>query len=70
MKVKDLIKALQKVDPEKIVVMAKDEEGNGYSPLEGISEGVYEADSSYSGEYGTVEDFPSGKKAICLHPRN
>jgi len=33
MRVKDLIEKLQKCDPDGIVVMAKGEEGNGYSEL-------------------------------------
>lgn len=33
MKIKDLIEQLQKLDPELLVVLSKDEEGNGYSEL-------------------------------------
>lgn len=51
MKVKDLIKQLQKCDPEKIVILQKDSEGNGYSPLEGIdNDSIYEEESTYSGD--------------------
>ena len=51
MKVKELIAALSAVDPESEVVLQKDSEGNGYSPLEGADpNSVYVPDSSYSGE--------------------
>jgi hypothetical protein len=83
MKVKQLIKELLKVDQERLVVMSKDSEGNGYSPLSDISEGAYQADSTWSGEFGlekltaedrkdgfSEEDIIDGVKAICLHPTN
>ncbi|MCP6727326.1 MAG: hypothetical protein KJI69_04955 [Patescibacteria group bacterium] len=83
MKVKDLIKELQEVDPERMLIMSSDAEGNSHSPLYSISEGAYLADSTYSGEYGlekltnedieygyTIEDLIDGEKAICLHPTN
>ena len=39
------------------IVMAKDAEGNGYSPLADASEAMYAADSTWSGEtYLTPED--------------
>jgi hypothetical protein len=34
MTVKELIAELQKFDPEAVVIAAKDDEGNGYSPVE------------------------------------
>ena len=83
MKVKDLIKELQKLDPERIVVMSSDAEGNSHSPLYSISEGAYREESTYSGDYGlekltdedikdgySKEDVVYGEKAICLHPTN
>lgn len=33
MKVRDLIALLEKQDPDRVVVMSKDPEGNGFSPL-------------------------------------
>lgn len=51
MKVKDLINALSSIDPDVEVILQKDAEGNGYSPLRGAdSEAVYIADSTWSGE--------------------
>jgi len=51
MKVKDLIKELQQMNPESELIMQKDSEGNGYSPLSGADgNAVYIADSTWSGE--------------------
>tara|TARA_R110000851_G_scaffold173052_1_gene319366 strand:+ start:1313 stop:1570 length:258 start_codon:yes stop_codon:yes gene_type:complete len=51
MKVTDLIAKLQKMDPDLEVIMQKDSEGNGYSPLSGIdANGIYIAESTYSGD--------------------
>ena len=36
MKVKELIEQLQKEDPEKIIVLQKDPEGNGYREICGV----------------------------------
>jgi hypothetical protein len=38
MKVRDLIEALSKVDPDLEVVLAQDEEGNGYGKLRDIDD--------------------------------
>ena len=37
MKVKELIEELSKLDPEALVVLSRDEEGNGYSELADIA---------------------------------
>tara|TARA_R110000803_G_scaffold57743_1_gene115780 strand:+ start:237 stop:494 length:258 start_codon:yes stop_codon:yes gene_type:complete len=56
MKVAELIKMLQDVDPESECILQKDGEGNGYSPLSGIDpEAIYIADSTYSGEVYSAE---------------
>lgn len=82
--VKDLIAALQREDPESIVVMAKDAEGNSYSPYRQLWAGVYQADTTYSGEvgypvltdelrvegYGEEDILPDGVPAIVLSPIN
>ena len=50
MKIKELIKLLQKENPESLVILQKDSEGNGYSPLYGINgDGIYIKENSYSG---------------------
>jgi hypothetical protein len=55
MTVKQLIARLSKFDPNRIVVMSKDGEGNGFSPLETMQEGIYRPESTWSGE-----SFPEG----------
>jgi hypothetical protein len=56
MKVSELIKALSELDPDAEVVMSSDAEGNGFSPLSDVTEGWYEADSTWSGEFGCCSD--------------
>lgn len=85
MKVKELIKLLQKANPESIVIMAKDGEGNYFSPLHDIDleNNTYEADSTWSGEvrlktltddlkkHGyTEEDVGDGEDCVVLNPIN
>jgi hypothetical protein len=51
MKVKALIKLLADCDQNAEIVLQKDSEGNGYSPLEGVDhEAVYVPDTTWSGE--------------------
>ena len=84
MKVKELKKLLDSVDEDKIIILQKDGEGNGYSPLSNIdSNCVYEADSTYSGNVGiefltpelrkqgySEEDMLVGESALVLYPIN
>jgi hypothetical protein len=85
MNVKQLKKILEGVEDSRIVVMSSDGEGNSFSPLADVSErGKYEADSTYSGDFSTIEkltkediadgfteeDIARGEKAICLWPTN
>ena len=51
MLVEELVEKLQQLDPKREVVLAKDTEGNSYSPLwEVEGENVaYEAETTYSG---------------------
>jgi len=64
MTVAELIEQLKAVDPERLVVLQKDSEGNGHSPLCDFWPGTYIADSTYSGEAFmeklTLEDRASG----------
>lgn len=64
---------------ETLVIMSRDSEGNGFSPLAAIELGKYVADSTYSGdfyqnsiigneEYNQPEE--SAIEAICLWPTN
>lgn len=50
MTVKQLIGQLQECDPDDVVILSKDEEGNGFSPLAELGDGVYVPDSTWSGE--------------------
>ena len=85
MTVQELIDQLQKVENKsRLVVMAKDGEGNGYSPLSDFWEGAYLADTTWSGEVGseflTEEDrnrgydeediLEGGEPALILCPVN
>lgn len=50
MKVKHLIEELHKLDPNAEVILQKDSEGNGYSPLNGVDgDTVYIKENSWSG---------------------
>lgn len=56
MKVKELIEALQKIDPECEVILQKDSEGNGYSPLEDIDDdAIYIANNDWSGDVYSLQ---------------
>ena len=77
MKVKELIELLSEMNPEHEVVLSKDGEGNGYSPLDGYSTGQYVPDSTWSGEFRSaqfpISDGGCRKKdinAIVLWPVN
>jgi hypothetical protein len=51
MKIRELIKELSALDPDMEVIMQKDSEGNGYSPLEGLDpNAVYVAESTWHGD--------------------
>ena len=53
MKVRELVELLQgEPNQDREVVMAKDGEGNSYSPLHGTWCGKYRAESTWSGEVG------------------
>lgn len=53
MKVRELIEELRKHDPERVVIMSQDAEGNGYNPLNDIETGLY-----HEGEVGLEELTP------------
>lgn len=73
--VKTLIKQLSKLDPDAQVILQKDPEGNGYSPLAGSEQAVYSDDTVYSLEYTHKdncmekqewEDLKKSKKNKCV----
>jgi hypothetical protein len=56
MKVKELIAELQTMDPEAELIVQKDAEGNGYSPLAGADhEAIYIAETTWYGEVYSTE---------------
>lgn len=69
MKVKELLEILNLCDPEAIVIMSRDAEGNGYSPLNNIGEDLYEAETS---RYGDLADDRSidAEEAVVFWPLN
>lgn len=75
MKIKDLVKILaEENDPEKEIVMSKDSEGNAFSPLADVGDGLYASNSTYSGEVYNLdekEDAGEGaKQVLVLWPTN
>jgi hypothetical protein len=77
MTVRQLVEILMKDDPDRIVILSRDQEGNGFSPLRS-----FEACKYNDGEVGLEELTPEleaagysdedvmhgGKKALCLWP--
>ena len=56
MKVRDLIVELSALDSDAEVILQKDAEGNGYSPLHCVDgNAVYVADSTWSGDVYSTE---------------
>ena len=84
MNVGELIKYLKGFNPETEIVLQKDSEGNGYSPLAGADEGYYVPDSTWSGDFydssytaddcfmddDEFEEMQSRPKSIVLYPVN
>ncbi len=75
MTVKQLIAKLQNMEGGRIVVLQKDGEGNGYSPLVDLGHAIYRADSTWSGEIVdiTSDDYEkqaNDRKAVVLVPVN
>lgn len=65
MKVKELIRELQLLDPELEVILQADGEGNSFSPLEGTDENcVYVAETTWSGE---LYDTTWTADEACMH---
>lgn len=57
--VRELIDSLLLEDPDRLVVLSRDSEGNGYSPLSTYHTGAYAAENSWSGEVGLEKLTPS-----------
>jgi len=50
MTIKELKEILAEIPEEMLVVVARDSEGNGFSPCLGVSKGIYMSYSSWSGQ--------------------
>ncbi len=76
MTVAELIAELKECHPDSIVILQKDSEGNGYSPLSGLDDlAVYVADNDYRGEVRTQNDIIKGYgiggvPCVVLYPAN
>lgn len=87
MKVKDLLEQLNyynDINPNMEIIISRDSEGNGYSPLCQVDDAYYVPNSKYSGEvyyeynlqeepeeYGDYADeIRSNPLALILYPNN
>lgn len=76
MTVGQLREQLEQLPEELIIVMSKDAEGNGYSPLSSVERALYSAESNWSGEVHDEEDpedvdlWPDTVRCIVLGPVN
>ncbi len=68
--VRELIELLQKEDPDRVVVMSKDIEGNGFSPLFDMSAHAYAEETRWAGELYDEVVGGDGVRALCLWPSN
>lgn len=57
----ELADYLAKQPRDRKIVLQKDAEGNGYSPLADATEEMYAADSTWSGEIYPVPESPEGQ---------
>ena len=62
MTVKELIRILQTHEPNREVIMAKDGEGNAFSPFMGVER------ASYAGGEVMNDEYKGGQPAIVLWP--
>jgi hypothetical protein len=75
MNVRELRELLAKYPDDTLVVMSKDGEGNGFSPLEGTTPALYRATSTYAGEVYEIGRPPTmiaegAARAVVLWPTN
>jgi hypothetical protein len=70
MRVKDLIKLLEDINPEAEVIIKKDVESHGYDRLMNISFGIFE-ETDYGNDFypgDTLIVSPTEVQALCLEP--
>lgn len=78
--VKELIETLSKLPGDHMVVLQKDAEGNGYSPLAGAEVAKYIPEATWYGEVPHPEDLANGEygeadlaemiDCVVIHPIN
>lgn len=54
MTVKELVEILHTFQPDRLVVLSRDEEGTGYSPLADVSPAAYRVQQKMAGEVGVI----------------
>ena len=70
MKVKQLIKELQKLPADAVVVLSSDGEGNQYSPLADVGEYKYVEQNSWCGDIYPTDEEEGGVDAVVFWPTN
>jgi len=73
MTVQELFEALAQLPPDSQVILQKDAEGNGFSPLVGAEVSRYEAETTWSGQALCSEDDnyeERGVPCVVLWPVN
>ena len=76
MKVSELIEMLESLDADALVVLSKDSEGNGFSPVTDVDPCHYTPFNTWSGEcidtddMDDADDHPDAEPCVCLWPTN
>ena len=70
MKIKDVLDVLSKENPDALVILSRDGEGNSFSPLADWSRQGYSSSTPWSGVITGPEDESEGDEVecICLWP--
>lgn len=71
--VRELIQELMAMDEKAVVILQKDAEGNGYSPLAGVTAGKYVEENGWSGNFVGDDDAhedDDGIEGVVLYPTN
>lgn len=68
MKVKDLIKELKYLDPETVIVLSSDAEGNSYSECQVFEEYLWNGEEGEIHNFDEVEDDHEYSRAVVLWP--
>jgi hypothetical protein len=66
----ELAEKLSKVEPSTLVILQRDAEGNGYSPLAGADSAFYQATSAWAGEVYETDEPDGDTPCVVLYPVN